>query len=246
MNTTTPTTSKADYDNIELQIKKDAGEIRKDLNQNFLMEHNDIVKNAMMIPKDKKEQGVTEEQIKLNILKLFQKQKRFQGSENVLKSIQYLALYHKENEDIGKIVNIDMINKTFEYFTYSSRQNQEKLKVAKWSEVLTFDYNSIQMDVIYDKYKRGNEANMSFIETYAFLDDADFRTKSKMKEDFNYTKGFGTLLNDPLDHPVLQQVVKERNVTKEDVSRPKRKLQKMDKNTLELLEEYNSVREATE
>lgn len=239
-------TSKSDYSNIELQIKKDQGFLKEGLSPNFLMELNMLVKLAMMIPKDKKEQGVTEEQLKLELLKLFLKQKQFKGSERIMNNNQYLALFDKKTEEVGKIVTIDVMAKTFDYFTYDDKINNRPLQTKSWSEVLVFDYNSVQMDVIFESYKRGQQAQLSFLELYAFLSDKEFRSRTTMKKDFAISKGFGELMANAAEHPMMQKVILERNIPKEEVVREKRKLQKLDTKSLEVIEQYNSVREANE
>lgn len=237
--------NKSDYDNIELQIKKDQAVLKKGLDGNFLKELNDLVKLGMMIPKDKKEQGVTEEQLKLEFLKLFLKQKQFKNSDRLLNNNQYLAIYNKLTGDVGRVVSLNIIDKTITYHTYYNKSNNTD-SVIDWKDVLLFDYNTIQMETIFDLYKRGQNASLSFMELYAFLSDKEFRTKIAIKKDFNFSNGFGAFIQNASEHPMIKKVILERNIPKEEITRDKRKLQKLDVNTLELIEDFVSVREATE
>jgi hypothetical protein len=238
--------TKNEYDNLELQIKKEAAILKTNLSQNFLIELRNLVKTCMLVPKDKKEQGVTEEKLNLNFLKLFKSQKKFQDSDNTLSNIRYLAVFDKETLDIGKIVSANFIDLTFEYYTYHDKHNKLPNKVKKWSDVKTFDYNTLQLDYIYDLYKHGPNASLSYIEMQSFLSGKEFKNKTEIKKELNYYTGFGTLLEDANEHPIIIECKKDYDISSDLISVPKRKLQKLDPITLEILESFISYKEAKE
>lgn len=238
-------TNKTDYDNIELQIKKEQAVYKDGLSHNFLLNLNALIKKAMLLPKDKKELGVTEEMLNLQLLKLIQSQKKFKDSDSLLTKFRYTSILIKSTMDIGKVISCNFDELTFTYYTYSDKLNNLPVKEIKWTDVKIFDYNSMQMDLIYDLYKRGPSHFLSYTELYSFLSNKEFKRKNEIKQELNFKNGFGSIISNSSEHPIIQEVMETFQVTPEQLSNPpKRKLQKLDKLTLEVITEYNSVKEA--
>lgn len=230
----------SNYDNLELQIRKEQAEYKADLLPNFISEINNILELAFMLPKERKENFITKEKIKLTLFKLIRKQKKFKSPENIFGDIRYLAVYDKESNEIGKLKNLDMINQTASFITYNDRLNNRQDKIKSWKDIYLFDFNSSQLEVMYNHYHKNNQNELSFVEMVQFLELNNFtKIRSKEKEDF------GKELEKAEEHPIMKEIMIEYKIPEKEIKKVKKTLQKLDKNN-EVLEEFASVTDAEE
>jgi len=234
--------SQVNYDNLELQIKKEQAEYKKGLSHAFILEVNEFLENCFLTPKNKKENFITREKLTLILYKLIRKQKRFKSPENIFGEIQYLAVYDKETNEICKLLNIDFVNRTAEFVSYHDRQNEYTNKSKHFRDILLFDYNSPQMEAMYNHYIRANRRGLSMIDMVHFLERNDF---NKMNE-VEFAKGFGVEVVKAEETPIIKQVMLEYKIPENQVVKQKRRLQKLDSITLAVIEDFTSVKEAEE
>lgn len=230
------------YDNLELQLKKEQAEYKKGLSHNFILEVNEFLENCFLTPKNKKENFITREKLALNLYKLIRKQKRFKTPQNIFGEIQYLAVYDKETNDICKLININFIERTVEFISYHDRQNDYTNKTKHFRDIYLFDYNSPQMDAMYNHHIRAHNRGLSFIDMVHFLERNDF---TKIDE-VEFPKGFGVEVAKAEETPIIKEVMLEYKIPENQIVKQKRRLQKLDATTLSLIEDFASVKEAEE
>ena len=233
-------TTPSNYDNLELQIKKEQGEQKKDLLPNFISETNELLDLAFMLPKARKENFITKEKIRLMFFKLIRKQKKFKSPDNIFGEIRYLAVFDKETSEIGKLLSLDMINQTATFLTYYDKLNYDDGgKTKHWRDIYLFDYNSAQFEAMFNYYHKIHMNELSFVDMVRFLELSDFvKVTTTGKEDF------GKELNKAEEHPVMKEIMIEYKIPEADIKKVKRMLQKLDKATNAVLEEFESVTEA--
>lgn len=231
-------------ENLELQIKREQEPLKRELKPYILDELRSIIENCFMMPKAKKENFITREKIVLDLLKTFQKQKKFKPSENIFSNIRYLAVYDTADNQIGKIVDIHLMEQTVEYFTYSDYINKRPNRVKAFSEVNLFDYNSMAFEVMQQQYRKFNEHGLSYAEMYSFLSKKDYKVEKNATPPT--TKSYGVELMKAEESPVIQQIIAEYGIPEDEIKKPKKKLYQLDINTLEVVAEHDSVKEAAE
>ncbi len=229
----------SNYDNLELQIKKEQGDHRKDLLPNFISETNELLDLAFMLPKARKENFITKEKLRLMFFKLIRKQKKFKNPDNIFGEIRYLAVFDKETNEIGKLLTLDMVNQTATYLTYYDKLNYDDGKVKHWRDIYLFDYNSAQLEAMYNYYHRIHRDELSFVDMVRFLELDDF-----VKETSRGIEDFGKELGKAEEHPVMKDIMIEYKIPENEIKKVKRMLQKLDKLTNELIEEFESVTDA--
>lgn len=230
-------------DNLELQIKQEQGEYKKGLPQSFIQLATEFVEMCFMLPKSKRENFITREKLKLNLYKLIRSQKKFKTPENIFGEIRYLAVYDKETNEIGKLINLDMVNQTAEYITYYDRLNDHESRNKHWRDIYLFDYNSPQLESMYHHYHKEHQRELTFVEMAHFLEMQNF---VKEKNALPPQDSFGIELIKAEDHPIMKDIIIEYKIPINAVKHGKKKLLKIDKLTLEILEEYESVKEASD
>lgn len=228
------------YDNVELQIKKEQVDCRKDLMPNFISETNELLDFAFMLPKARKENFVTKEKLRLMFFKLIRKQKKFKSPENIFGEIRYLAVFDKETKEIGKLMYLDMQSQTATFLTYYDRLNgNDEGKTKHWRDIYLFDYNSPQLDVMFNDYHKIHMNELSFVEMVYFLELNDYiKVRATGKEDF------GKELAKAEEHPIMRKVMIEYKIPENEIKKVKKVLQKLDQKTMQVLEEFESVKDA--
>lgn len=231
------------FENLELQIKKEQEPLKKSLKPHIMSELRPIVENCFMMPKSKKENFITREKIVLDLLKVFQSQKRFKPSENIYSNVRYLAAYDNADHQIGKIVNLNLIDQTVEFFTHNEWLNKRACRVKSFNEVSLFDYNSMSMEVMFNEYRRNHEyGSLSYLDMYNFLSRKDCNLDRTATQNKNY----GVELTKAEESPVIQQIIADYGIPEDEIKKPKKRLFRLDINTLAVLEEFESVKEASE
>lgn len=224
------------YNMLELEIKKEQAVDKKELSTNFNVELKEWLELAYMLPKDKKENFITREKLTSMMLKLIRSEKKFKNPKNIFDEIRYLAVFDKENSDIGKLMNIDISNKTAEYLTYFDKMNGYDSKSKHWRDIYLFDYNSPQLEVMYREYAGKNQRGLSFTEMTHYLEQTDY-----IKQQDGFKKGYGVELVEATKHPVMKKVMIEYKIPAEIIKKPKRILQQLHPITLEVVMEFESV-----
>lgn len=233
------------YENIELDIRKECTELKIEFGPKIISELSQICNYFLLSPKSKKENGIIKEKMMKDILVLLKSNKQFKSSENIFANIRYLAVYDTATREIGKVVSIDPINLELTYYTYIDGLNKKPHRVKKWSELMIFDYNSFaQMEVIQRLYTNDNQKGLTYLENYCFLAGKGFQTKSTINEQLDLNKGYGVELSPTEIHPIIKQVMVEYKIPTNAIIKPKRQLHKLDSETLEILEVYDSVTDA--
>ncbi len=224
-----------------LQIKKEEEQVKKEIKPTVMAEMRDLFDKCFMMPKNKKEHFITREKLQLDMLKLLQRQKKFRPSENIFNQLRYLAVFDREENVIGRLVDLNMIDMTASYITYHSYANRQEIIIKHFRDIELFDYNSISMEVMYNK-QANFYGGLSYVDTYKFLTGEDVRvTKQRTNENL----GYGVEVVDTEDHPVLKEVIEQYNVPVVD-KKEKRKLLKLDAKTLEVVEIFWTVKEAAD
>lgn len=235
--------TQAQYDTLELQIKKEQTELKKEFSIPFNQQIREWLEMSFMLPKDKKENFITREKLITTLYQILRTQKKkFQDPKNIFAEIRYYAVFDKETNEIGKLFNIDFVNQTADYFTYFDKQNGFDMRTKHFRDILLFDYNSPQLAAMHAHYIGSNKNGLSFHETVQFLEDFNYNKK----EEPMIPKGYGVELVKAEEHPMMKKVMIEYKIPDEIVKKPKRKLQKLDPDTLEVLEEFDSVKDAEE
>lgn len=230
-------------DNLELQIKQEQGEYKKGLPQSFIQLASEFVEMCFMLPKSKRENFITREKLKLNLYKLIRSQKKFKTPENIFGEIRYLAVYDKETNEIGKLLSLDIVNQTAEYITYYDRLNDHESRNKHWRDIYLFDYNSPQLESMYHHYHREHQRELTFVEMAHFLEMQNF---VKEKNSVPHEETFGIELIKAEEHPIMKDIIVEYKIPINSVKHNKKKLLKIEQLTLELLEEFESVKEASD
>ena len=163
------------YENLELQIKKEQAEYKVDLSQKFVNDVNEFTELCFMLPKNKKENFITREKVKLNLYKLIRSQKKFKDPKNIFGEIRYLAVFDQDTDEIGKLINIDFINQTAEYMTYFDKLNNSITRTKSWKNIYLFDYNSQQLEAMYHHYHASHPRELNYIEMANFLELKEFK-----------------------------------------------------------------------
>lgn len=230
----------SNYDNLELEIKKEQGEARKELLPNFISETNELLDLAFMLPKERKENFITKEKIRLMFFKLIRKQKKFKSPENIFGEIRYLAVFDKETCEIGKLQYLDMIGQTATFLTYYDRLNHnDDGKTKHWRDIYLFDYNSPQLEAMWNQYHKIHMNELTFTDMVRFLELGDFiKTKSSVKEDF------GKELAKAEEHPVMKNIMIEYKIPEAEIKKTKKVLQKLHPANMAIIEEFESVKDA--
>ena len=236
------------YENIELQLKKEQAEFKTDVPQSFLLEMREIIEFAFLTPKQKKECFITREKTLTKLLQLWQRnKKKFSASNNMFSNVRYLAVFDPETKEVGKINSLNLLDQTIEFHTYSDKINGRLNRIKSFKDLSLFDYNTLQLGVVYKDYVSGNGANaLSYIDMYQFLNNKHFVTKEVTRDEIDLVKGYGIEITHAEEHPVMKQVMLEYQIPEEIVAKPKRKLHKLDPNTMDILEEFESVKSAAE
>lgn len=245
--------SNENFEDISLKIKKQQEIVKKDMKPNFVSQLREILDLCFMMPKSRKEHFITKDKLSLNILKLVQSQKKFKPSENVFNQIRYLSAFDLERQLVGKIINIDLINCKVEFITLSDVINNQPHTIKSFSEVHLFDYNSISMEYYYAQQKN-YFGDISYLELYNFLSGSEFK---RMKSNINAIAPeedneevneqiYGTEVTNTENHPVMLEIAQEYDLPTEQIKKEKKKLHKLDSVTMEVLETFNSVKEASD
>lgn len=243
----TITTKSNNYDNIELQIRKDCTEGKIALGPKIISQLSTICNYCLLSPRAKKENAIIKEKMMKDLLTLIQSSKPFKSSDNIFANMRYLAVYDTITHEVGKIVSIDPVNLALSFYTYHDGLNKRNLRTKKWSELMIFDYNCFeQMEVIQKTYVDNNPKGLTYLENYCFLAGKGFQTKSEIKEQLDLDKGYGVELEANVIHPVIQEVMIEYKIPENIIVKSKKLLHKLDAETLEILEIFDSVTEAFE
>lgn len=232
----------AQYDTLELQIRKEQAEDKKGFSASFNTLVREWLDMAYMLPKDKKENFITREKLTSMIYKIIRSQKKFKDPANIFGQLRYLAVFDQETKEIGKLFSINILTHECEYFTYYDKMNGYDTKTKHWRDILLFDYNSIQMEFFHREMAAVHKTGLNFTDMCHFLENTDFIAADKQVP----TKGYGVELKEAKDHPVMKQVMLEYKIPDEVVKKPKRKLYQMDATTYEVIAEFESIKEAAE
>ena len=230
------------YDNLELQIRKEQMEDKKGFTAPFSYKIKEWLDLAFMLPKDKKENFIVKEKLTSMIFKIVRSEKRFKSPENIFGEIRYLAVFDRDTNEIGKLISINFENNTANFFTYTDKINGYAVRNKHWRDIYLFDYNSSQIDLFFKDYSRNNNKALTFNEMIFFLEQPDFLKVNTPK----FEKGYGVELVKTAEHPVMKSVMLEYKIPSEIVKKPKNKLWKLDATTMEVVEEFDSVKHAAE
>ncbi len=232
----------SNLDNIELQIKQEQAELKKGLPANFISEVQDFIEMCFMLPKNKKENFITKEKLKSILYKIIRSQKKFKNPENFFGEIRYLAVFDKEKAEIGKLISLDMLNNTAEFITYYDKMNGYDSRVKHWRDIYLFDYNSPQLEAMYNQYQSQHQRELSFVDMTHFLEMQDFIKSRKTDK----TQDYGIELVKAEEHPVMKTVMLEYKIPENVIKKGKKKLLKLDPITMAILEEFDSVKDASD
>ena len=235
-------------DNLELQIKQEQSEYKKELTSTFLNEVKEFTEACFMLPKAKRENFITREKLKLNLYKMIRKQKKFKTSENIFNQIRYLAVFDKETNEIGKLIAIDFINQTAQYMTYYDKINNYENRNKAWKDIYLFDYNSIQLEAMFYQYHENHQRELSFTDMCTFLETKDFiKTKINYSEKIVHRNDeYGIELNKAEEHPIIKQIIIEYKIPESSIKKNKKRLLRINPENFEIIDDFASVKEAAE
>lgn len=114
----------------------------------FVDKVKDIINKCLFSLKDKKKNHIHEQKMVAEILETFRSVKKFKDTDNLYSLITSLGGYDKERKEFVKILNIDLVNKHFETFVFSTG----KYEYSNFKNTIIFDINTIQFEVIYRQY----------------------------------------------------------------------------------------------
>jgi len=184
------------YDEI-VDLKRDQSVFKRDFNTKFLIELEEILIKCFAPTKRKKEHFITKEKLTLDFLKLLQTQKRFKPCNSTHQQLLDMAIFDTVDNIIGKIVQINCQNRIVEIITLPIFRNKQNNVYRSFSEVVFFDYYSIQMLEFY-KQQHIYYQDYSYSDVFAFLcaKNKDNNYLEKFNEATRYSFGKGLVSAD--------------------------------------------------
>lgn len=158
--------------NEELLQEKRA--LKQKWSNSFISELELLLEKCFLMPKKKKEHFITKERLEVDIIKLLQTQKQFTTLKSVKEDLKTLAVFDKDENFIGRIYSIDVLNETVDYENMFLQR-----KIKSFDDLVFFNYNSIQTVAYFDKQKMFCD-KFNYQDTYRFLMSTD-RTNEKTK-----------------------------------------------------------------
>lgn len=145
------------------EARREKFSLKKIWSNPFLNELELILEKCFLKPKSKKEHFITKEKLEVELIKLLQTQKKFAQKESNFKgNLTAQACYDKIDNGVGKILNIDMVEKKVKLFTIHN-----KFVERDFDDVCFFDVYSMQLLPIFEQQK--NFYSFTYRETYRFL-----------------------------------------------------------------------------
>jgi hypothetical protein len=101
------------------------------------------------------------------------------------------------------------------------------------------------LEVMHNQYRRNHEyGGLSYMDMYNFLSKKDYKIERAVAP--VNSKSYGVELVKAEESPVIQQIIADYGIPEDEIKKPKKKLYRLHIDTLEVLEEYESVKEASE
>lgn len=181
------------YEKELIEVRKEKTQLKQIWSNPFLNELNLILEKCFLKPKSKKEHFITQEKLEVEIIKLLQSQKRFISKENFRTSLNTQAAFDKIENNVGKILNINLVERTVDIFTI-----HKKTLTRSFDNVNFFDIYSLEFLVAFEKQKIIH--NFTYKDTFRFLTHSEklapivhaerfcFENQNKLLIPINYNK----------------------------------------------------------
>lgn len=243
--------SKTDYESLELKIRKEQSELRKELPKKLIDKIVDIVDGCMLMPKGKQANFITREKLTYNLLRAFKESKEVNTTVNYFNLLEYGAVFIKNTKDIARLDFVDKNMKEIVYTTYYNHVNKLGPERAHYRDVILFDFNSIYLEKYHHDYIQNNKNGLGYSEMSVFLASiGECSSKDEIRKVLKIDKQtaseeskYGTVTKIE-DHPIMKKVIEEYQIPTEVINKPKRKLQMLDTKTLAVVREFDSMNDA--
>ena len=183
-------------------LNREKVQVKKEFSTKFLGDLGMILAKCFATTKKKKENFITQERLELDFLKLLQNQKKFKNPVIVQEELVNLAAYDMVDNIIGRIININLLEKKVELVNLANLRRENKISVRSFNEVEFFDYTSMKFQIYFEKQQRFFD-NITYKETYCFLGTKEkFLTDEKaikIEKPAQFTSGGGIKLGGRLD-----------------------------------------------
>lgn len=155
-------------------LLKEKRELKRNWTNKFLNELDILLEKCFLPQKKKKEQFLTHERLEIDFMRLLQSQKQYSNLKDTKKEIKSLAVYDLEENIIGRILKIDLINSEVEF------ENMHLIsKTKNFDRLRFFDFNSLECAVLFDKQKLFCD-KFTYRDTYRFLMADDIKPKNTL------------------------------------------------------------------
>lgn len=114
----------------------------------FIDKLKQIVSDCFSSLKDKKRNHINEQKTLGLLLETFRSLKCFKSTDNIFSNLKSLGAYHKKKDTFIKIISIDLIENCIEGYDFTNGNRV----ILQFRDLILFDSDSIQFDVIYKQY----------------------------------------------------------------------------------------------
>lgn len=182
------------------ETKREQFKLKKEFSNAFIKKFDDLIDRCFLKQKDKLHHLISKEKLVLEMLQLLQSQKKFKDSILIHNEIASLAVFDIETSQLGKIININIHDKTVEYQTYDTMLNNKDNVIKKFDKIDFFDPYSVKMSAYWLQVKH-------YYDCYKYVDMFEFLTGKEIiiSTDTNYAQyslGRGV----PLDRKIQERV----------------------------------------